>query len=207
MTGCACVIPAAGYSSRMGRFKPLLPYKGEPLIGRVVQKALRVCPVVHVVTGHHAAELSRFLHDFERVRVHYNAEYARGMIGSIATGARHVEGEWYFVVPGDMPEIPIHVFASLARTTGEADGRGNRLDAEIIDAVFPVVGGRRGHPVLISSRTTGDLLREFRSCDSMRSFLENRRVREVAFPGTMDNRGIFYDIDRPGDLSVQVNAP
>ena len=52
------IVPAAGKSRRMGRPKPLLPFDGQPLIGRVVS-ALRLggaSPVLVVTPPAQAAE-------------------------------------------------------------------------------------------------------------------------------------------------------
>ena len=57
----ACIL-AAGFSSRMGSFKPLLPLNDETVIERVlrVSKAAGICNIV-VATGHSRERLSPIL--------------------------------------------------------------------------------------------------------------------------------------------------
>ena len=55
MKNTAAIIAAAGLSSRMGAFKPLLPLNGETLIGRMI-RVLRLVNTepVFVITGREA---------------------------------------------------------------------------------------------------------------------------------------------------------
>ena len=50
-----CLIPAAGFSSRMGNWKLTLPYKGSTIIESSIANAMNVCDRAIVVTGHRAA--------------------------------------------------------------------------------------------------------------------------------------------------------
>ena len=56
------LIPAAGLSSRMGRFKPLLPLGGSTFLDQLLHtmRAAGVGPVV-IVTGWHAEEIEAHL--------------------------------------------------------------------------------------------------------------------------------------------------
>ncbi|MDR3311110.1 MAG: NTP transferase domain-containing protein, partial [Oscillospiraceae bacterium] len=78
------VILAAGYSSRMGVLKPLLPVGGVPAVARTAGAltAAGVSPVV--VTGHRAAEIEAALDSAGGgLRVAYNGRYGDGMFSSV----------------------------------------------------------------------------------------------------------------------------
>jgi molybdenum cofactor cytidylyltransferase len=80
------VILAAGSSSRMGRPKQTLQYKGQSLLRRVTIAALEAtCRPVVVVTGAHA-ELSRRELDQLVVREAFNPDWETGMGSSVRAG-------------------------------------------------------------------------------------------------------------------------
>ena len=82
----AGIIAAAGLSSRMGEFKPLLLLGGEPILHREVELLLScgVSPVL-VVAGHRADEVKAALQHFpaDRVRVLWNERYKDDMFLSV----------------------------------------------------------------------------------------------------------------------------
>src|ERR1051325_6434745 len=114
------VLLAAGLSSRMGMFKPLLPLGGVPLILHVVEalrKSDRVGPII-VVTGHRGAEVEAVL-PADVVRVE-NPDYATGeMLSSLKAGLRQVEMHMP-AVPGfllafaNQPAVLSHTVTRLA---------------------------------------------------------------------------------------------
>jgi molybdenum cofactor cytidylyltransferase len=78
------VLLAAGASSRLGRPKALLPYRGTVLIAHVAEqmKRAQIGPVA-VVTGAEREGIEAALRD---VVFAHNAAWAEGMAGSIRTG-------------------------------------------------------------------------------------------------------------------------
>ena len=82
------LIPAAGLSSRMGRFKPLLPLGSSTFLDQLLHtmRAAGVGPVV-IVTGWHAEEIEAHLAGQPEVFLVHNPEYARTqMFDSIRQG-------------------------------------------------------------------------------------------------------------------------
>jgi len=80
------VILAAGASTRMGRPKQLLVYRGQTLIRRAVESALTsVCRPIVVVIGAHAELVKNELEHLP-VLVADNAEWQKGMSSSIRIG-------------------------------------------------------------------------------------------------------------------------
>lgn len=90
--GVGAVILAAGSSSRMGRPKQTLHYRGESLLRRAVLAALGAgCRPVVVVTGANA-ELSRRELDGLGVREVLNPHWEAGMASSISAGVEGLVG-------------------------------------------------------------------------------------------------------------------
>ena len=80
------VILAAGASSRLGRAKQLLPYKGERLIDRMVSLFTDLpLSEVCLVYGARRAEIEPVIAKFSVTQV-YNPDWSTGMAGSLQTG-------------------------------------------------------------------------------------------------------------------------
>lgn len=148
--GLVGLIVAAGYSSRMGAFKPLLPLGDKTVIEAAVD-SLRLGGVtdIRVIVGHRAEELYPVLAGLQ-VGIIENPRYAEGMFSSIVTGLSTFarEAEAFFLLPGDTPLIrrrSIKDMVRLYHKTGAA-------------VVYPVFNGERGHPPLISSRCFASIL-------------------------------------------------
>jgi CTP:molybdopterin cytidylyltransferase MocA len=141
-TAVAAIILAAGYSSRMGAFKPLLPLAGASALERAVG-LFREAGVgdVRVVTGHRAAELGPLLKRLG-VRPIFNPDYPEGMFSSVATGFSSLEEKISacFILPVDLPLVRPATVHRLWQTFAEAPAA----------VLYPTFGGKRGHPPLIA---------------------------------------------------------
>ena len=163
---CDAIVLAAGLSSRMPGSKMLREIDGRPLVRVAVENALSACARAIVVLGHEASAVEAALGEPPPgVVIVENARYREGMFGSIQTGMREVESDWFFVVPGDMPGLDAGIFAAVARAVSP--------DAL---AVVPYYGAQRGHPVLVSRSLVPALLREPRSAGPMRD-LDRKSTR------------------------------
>ena len=87
MKVCA-VVAAAGLSSRMGAFKPLLPIDGQPAIVHLLQTFLSAgVSQVILVTGYRHAELAQICHPIQQVTCVQNPDFARSqMFDSVRLG-------------------------------------------------------------------------------------------------------------------------
>lgn len=88
---CAVILLAAGASSRLGRPKQLLPYKGQSLLANAVDAAndSQGAPVI-VVLGANAGEMEREI-DQKKVHTVVNGEWDTGIASSIRQGLRELE--------------------------------------------------------------------------------------------------------------------
>jgi molybdenum cofactor cytidylyltransferase len=183
------VVVAAGLSSRMKAFKPMLPL-GDSTIICTLLAGLRSGGVsaVAVVTGHNAERLRAHLADLDVVCL-FNGNYATtDMFGSARIGLAYMQErcDRIFFLPGD---VPLFAPGSL-RLMAEA------MEASGSSIVIPACAGKKGHPVLIASRAVPDLL-AYGGTQGLKGAMTARegavQVLELGDPG------LTLDADRPED--------
>jgi molybdenum cofactor cytidylyltransferase len=191
----AVVIPAAGLSSRMGRFKPLLPFGGAPLIETVLKVARRAGEPVVVVTGYRAEELTAALEHLPAVSCVYNDHYRTGMFSSIRCGICAVErlrsdrdAAPVFVALADMPWITEGDYRALARRYGQGG----------CDAVRFRFREIPGHPVLLSPSVTESVASSGNDA-KMPQVLSRFQVCSIQ----AEDPRVVRDIDTPADWQIE----
>ncbi len=147
----AALVLAAGSSERMGGANKLVAtIGGKPLVRIVAEAALasRAEPVM-VVTGYRASEVEGALAGLDVAHVH-NPNYAGGLSTSLATGIAGLPAgvDGLAVLLADMPGIDAAVIDRLIGALDPACGA---------SIVVPTDEGRRGNPVVWSSRFFADL--------------------------------------------------
>lgn len=147
----AAVILAAGLSSRMGEFKPLLTLAGATVLERTIGLFLEAGVAdIRVVTGHRSDELRPIIRRLG-VREILNPHYADGMFSSVqaAVATLDDEVEAFFVHPVDLPLVRPSTVRRLVK--GYREGQSG--------IVYPAFLGRRGHPPLISGWLAPEIAR------------------------------------------------
>jgi CTP:molybdopterin cytidylyltransferase MocA len=218
------VIVAAGMSSRMGAYKPLLEIGGVTVARRVTGAfaAAGAWPIV-VVTGHRAAELEAHLSEYppgareESLRAATNApphrellfvtneNYATtSMYESAKIGLSYIAGKCArtFFCPID---VPLFTEATV-----------RRLMTYNAPVIKPVYKGKEGHPILIDVKLIPELTESVSSREPQPD--DNERTRNecgsrggglkgalagferVTTRVDVDDEGILYDADTPGDM-------
>lgn len=180
------LVLAAGMSSRMRDFKPLLPLRGRTLIENTVDSALSGgAAFAVVVTGFRAAEVEPLLQRQygERVLCVRNEAYlTTDMIESIRVGCRALPAcDAFFLLPGDMPVIRAETFRALLE---KRDGE-KRI-------IFPTLSGYRKHPPLIDSRFIPDIL-SFSGEGGLRGLWRLHEDAVTELP--VDDAGVWIDLD------------
>lgn len=178
-----CVILAAGFSSRMGSWKPVMKLQGKSLIQRSIDNASAHSDRIIVAGGYRFDELVIHLADYPRLLLVENRNFEKGMMTSLKAAIPHIQTDYFFVTLADMPFISPETFRNLEN---HACG----------DVLFPVTGGRRGHPVLFSRNLTGDILASDDDAP-IRQLLLKKDARELE----VNDPGILLDIDTPGDYN------
>lgn len=177
------VIVAAGLSSRMGEFKPLLPLGESTLIGTVIAAFRRAGadPIV-LVTGHRAEELEAHVAG-TGVHCIRNENYrTTDMFASAAIGMAHIRSmcDQFFFTPGDVP-----LFSGATLHTLLACGA---------PLCKPVCGSKDGHPILIRCNLVDAILRSGGE-GGLKGALDRCSTEMVSVP--VDDTGTLYDADTP----------
>lgn len=177
-----CIILAAGLSSRMGSWKPVIEVEGKSLIRRAVENAEAACDRVIVVGGYRFNDLKSHLESHRSIMVIENKEFQRGMLSSVQAAIPYIRSDRFFITLGDMPYIEPEVYAIMSRH-------------KPCQVLFPTYMGKKGHPVLIDRELKKKIL-EAGDDSRMRDILmeENVSTLEMDFPG------IIADIDLPSDI-------
>jgi len=188
----ACIMLAAGRSTRMGATNKLLAdIGGKPMVRRVAEAALasRARPIL-VVTGHQAASVVAALVALEATFVD-NPDYAIGLSTSLKAGIGAVptSADGALVLLGDMPQITGEHLDRLIAAFAAAPG-----DAIIV----PTHAGRRGNPVLWPRAHFAEMLQLEGDAGARRLMAAHAGdVREV----DLGTDAIFADVDTPEALA------
>lgn len=179
------VIVAAGLSSRMEKFKPMLPLGEESIIQRTVRmmKEAGADPVV-VVTGYQRELLEKHLKDAGVILLH-NEHYATTkMFDSAVIGLQALMGKCdrVFFTPGDVPLVKRDTIQILKGGTGAF--------------VRPVCRKKPGHPVVIDSEQIASIIK-YRGSNGLRGAIESQNIpiQEI----TVDDEGTIMDVDTKKD--------
>ncbi len=179
------VVVAAGMSSRMGDFKPMLSIGSISVAQRVVAtlKQAGAARVV-VVTGYNAEELECHLASSGVVFLRNENYRTTHMFDSALIGLRYLRDKCRQVLftPVDIPLFTAATVDALLTSGAEL--------------ACPVCGGTRGHPILMSANVIDRVLE-----DSGESGLDGALSR-CGVPMTLvevDDPGILHDADTPED--------
>lgn len=145
----AALILSAGFSSRMGDFKPLLTLGGSTILERTI-RLFRSSGIedVRVVTGHRSEELQPLLERLA-VRTIVNTRFQEGMFSSVTAGTQTIENglDAFFMLPVDIPLVRPHTIQRLLEEYGR----------DTTDVLYPAFRGERGHPPLIAAHLAGPI--------------------------------------------------
>ena len=181
----AGLILAAGFSSRMKDFKPLMKIgRHNPL--EILIRHFKKAGVddIFVVTGFQAELLSDFLRD-EGVHAVYNEKFEEGMFSSIQAGVRAAYengNDCFLMTPVDVPLIPPYIIKALLNRYAKAPGR----------FIVPCYEGKKGHPLLIPAAFAPEVL-ECSGENGMKS-VTSRHEKEMIYLET-NCESIMLDMD------------
>ena len=196
MERLAAIVLAAGRSSRMGAFKPLLQAEGRPLLAWAI-RAFKQAGIadVTVVVGHRRDHVEAVA-SAEGAVVLTNAEPDAGMYSSLRVGVLGLDDDvtGFFVLPADVPLVRPETVGRLAREAHAARrGGGGRAAVAV-----PVHRGVPGHPPLISAALR-DEIRRSDPPGGLRELLDGRAGATLVVP--VDDPGVLLDADTQDDLA------
>lgn len=190
MSRLAAVVLAAGASTRMGRPKALLRWRGRPFVWHVRQQA-RVMGAEPVIVVEGAVVLPR--EELGGAVVVRNEAWADGPLGSLQVGLRaalEAGGSGPVVVLAvDRPHLREPTLRALAAAVA----------AEPVAVWQPRIGERRGHPIVYPGDLVPALI-ALRSPATPRDLLAEPHVRRrqiaVDDPAALDNLDTPEDLER-----------
>ena len=184
------LILAAGYSSRMGSFKPLLPIGDMTAIERVIG-ILRGAGIRNIVgvTGFQREQLSDIFAD-EGVVEAYNQDFDRGMFTSIQTGIRKAlsesaeKPEGFFLMLADHPVIDPQVLKLILQQHEKTP------DCFVV----PCFRGKKGHPLFIPVQYAEEIL-AYEGDGGLKAITS--RHDEKLFRLEVNTESVVLDMDTP----------
>jgi CTP:molybdopterin cytidylyltransferase MocA len=188
------IIVAAGLSSRMKAFKPLLKLKEKTIIEYSIDSMLNAgVNQIVVVLGFNAKEVETLLrnkYDCSQLTFIYNEKYAEtDMLASVKLGISALDNcDAFYLLPGDMPAIKIKTFLMVKDSMG-------RTGAMV---AFPTINGQRKHPPLISWKCV-DLIINFHGDGGLRELWNRLEDQIVTVP--VEDFGCTIDADTKEDYN------
>ena len=184
------IILAAGSSTRMGGFKPLLTIGPKTFLGHTVSlfQNSGIEDIV-VVTGHRSEHLEREL-DRYPCRSVRNENFSAGMFSSIQVGVNTLDtaSAAFFLLPVDIPLVRQDTIHELLKA----------LDQDSQALIFyPEYQTRRGHPPLIRRDLAAPILSS-EDRGGLRVLFRNYRQRSRNV--VVDDPYILLDVDTQNDL-------
>ncbi len=188
LTQISAVIPAAGYSSRMSLFKPLLPTDSSLVIERAFRTFQQAgIEDIRVVVGYKADLLTPVLAR-SGVKTIMNPNYDQGMYTSVQAGVRSLGKDIgaFFLLPADYAFVSAETIRSLWKA----------YERNSFEVIYPVYREERGHPPLISTKLQDIILRTEPE-GGLKTLLETQAHNCAEIQ--VDDEGILIDLDSEED--------
>ncbi|MCK5098035.1 MAG: NTP transferase domain-containing protein [Desulfobacteraceae bacterium] len=180
----SAIILAAGLSSRMKDFKPLLPFGGKTMIEMVISlfKNNNINDIV-VVTGHNSSQIQPLIKKAGALPV-FNQDFKSGMLSSIQEGVKNIQPDTvgFFLLPVDIPAIRPSTINLMIQ-------KFKRSNTNII---LPYFDDKPGHPPLIPSYLKDDIL-ALKNGSILRDLLFSKNTKRA--PLKVHDQGILMDAD------------
>ena len=191
------LIVAAGLSSRMDGFKPLVRYNNKTFIEHIINKLSSVCDSIVIVTGFNGYALEDSVKTMyqkddilKKVDFVHNQNFQNGMFSSILTGLREIlrsmnDQDYVMFHLVDQPHISESVYKILA----------NRAHDGQLKVIIPSYNMKAGHPIVLSkdiiediavapdSNNLRDILKKWRNDTTYIEITDESVLQDVNTPG------------------------
>jgi CTP:molybdopterin cytidylyltransferase MocA len=191
----SAIILSAGFSTRMGRFKPLLPLGDETVLERVIG-LFRKAGVgdVRVVVGHRMEELIPMI-ERTNANVVMNPNYSTGMFSSVQAGVNSVprDSVAFFIHPVDIPMVYPSTITKIINRHILHEGM----------IIYPCHNGKRGHPPLVPNKFSKAITHANtfgRLDDVLASFQKDSMDLEV------EDSNILFGMNHPNDYTAMLSG-
>ncbi len=187
----AGVILAAGASSRMGRDKALLPWRGGTFLSAAIQALQQATELVIVVAGRNHADLAPIVNAHAAFMI-VNQNPEQGQFGSLQLGLQDVMNrgrDAAIVTLVDRPAPAVETIQQLEATFLTAD--------EPTWAVVPEHAGKHGHPIVIGREMISAFLQA--PVTSSARDVEHAQQQHVLYVPVSDPL-VALNVDTPEDF-------
>lgn len=187
----AAIILAAGFSSRMEHFKPLLKISDRTVTDRLVSLYRERGIEVMLVTGWQKEQLIAGITSRD-VNIVENPDFAAGMFSSIKAGLKRADAAGcrsVFIHPVDIPLVRPFTLQRLLDAAEKNPGR----------IIYPLCTQQRGHPVLLPSHVFPSIL-DWQGEGGLKAALDNQDGKALDVPVPDDF--IRLDMDRYADYQL-----
>ncbi|UCF65440.1 MAG: NTP transferase domain-containing protein [bacterium] len=211
------LIVSAGYSQRMGTFKPLLEYKNLPFILNVVLKTYQICDQIFIVTGYRADYLKKKInnllsreprtewlhkHQFslnnwqclsQKIHFIHNPDFQLGMFSSLQQGLRQMKiATWTLYHFVDQPHLPVSFYQEFSRQVSPN-----------IKWLQPRFKKRNGHPIILHSSLT-DQITAANINENLNSLFKKIQITkefwDCSYPEVLQDFDTLRDFDNGGKI-------
>ena len=183
----AAIILAAGYSSRMGRFKPLLPIGADPALALAAKSAVHAGADPFVVTGYGRDKLVALIPALGASEV-FNKDFDQGMFSSIQAGVGallDVGGYGGAMIwPCDCPLITPKIASDVIEKASQ------NPDCFVVACC----GAKKGHPLFVPSSLFAEI-RHHNGENGMKGVVSRHPDNMIRLE-TDDDR-VLLDMDTP----------
>jgi len=203
MKNYSAIILAAGYSSRMGSFKPIIKIEDKTPLQRCIE-LFRNCGIndITVVTGHLNECIEKELNDIKKelkdnkielndIKIVFNNKYSEGMYSSIKVGVASLseEVDAFFILPVDIPSVQESTLKKMMLSYEKIKG----------GIMYPTFAKETGHPTLVTYSLAQEILNS-NPKEGLRELLNNHKKQW--YYEIVTDRGILLDMDTKEDLKV-----
>jgi molybdenum cofactor cytidylyltransferase len=175
----------------MGKFKPLLNYKGKSFLQNIVLRLDTVCDKIIVVAGYNASEVEENVNQLNlpsKIEFVYNSNYEKGMFTSLQAGlAKALESDWIIYHFVDQPGLPKMFYKKFVE---QIDDKHNWIQ--------PKIKEQNGHPILIK-RNLFQIILDAPLNSNLRKISNHPKVKKKFWE--CGYAEIFQDIDTEEDYS------
>ncbi len=192
---------AAGYSSRMGDFKPLMRYDQKTFIEHIIDKLSIVCKKITIVTGFNRTDLERevkaaYLGNpiLKKIDFMRNENFDRGMFSSVQAGLKAI-------LPGMNPDD--HVMLHLVDQPHISEIVYEKLAHEARcsnpDILMPSYNMKTGHPIVIKRNIVEKIIDAPVSenlRDVLKIFQDNFRYIEISDESVMQDVNTKMEVEK-----------
>jgi len=194
------LILAAGYSSRMGSFKPLLPIGDKTAIGYLIDTFTESgLAGVYIVTGFNNKELTGLIKTKGAEEI-YNDCFEKGMFSSIQTGVKSVNSINSREIKGlilglaDCPLVSEKTIKLMLGTANNKEGQEKGFPDDFF--IIPCYQGKKGHPIYIPRKYFQEIM-NYNGSLGLKGFMNQYKSKIVYFE-TMDEAVLFDMDDKAG---------